>query len=149
MRDASARTRDHTLGTYRSSCHPDSRRLGFSVEWVARHVPSHMDRLGPGGARRLSARTSPIHSPGWCSSRACGEHLFQDSACIKGIDPFGIESAPHAVFMLFMLLAAGVWGGVWGLLGGLIGCLHQRRALLAFLMGAAPVLLAMTQLRTH
>jgi hypothetical protein len=67
----------------------------------------------------------------------------------KGLDPFGIESAPHAVFMVVMLLAAGLWGGGWGLLGGLIGRLHERRALLAFLIGAAPVLLAISQLRTH
>ena len=67
---------------------------------------------------------------------------------LKGVDPFGIESVPHALFMLLMLLAAGLWGGGWGLLGGLIGRLHQRRALLAFLIALAPVLLAITQLMT-
>ena len=74
-------------------------------------------------------------------------HAFSTARlAFKGLDPFGLESAPQAVFML---LAAGLWGGGWGLLGGLIGRLHQRRALLAFLIGVAPVLLAITQLRTH
>jgi hypothetical protein len=64
----------------------------------------------------------------------------------KDIDPalgFGQES-PFQVIV--MTLAAGLWGGGWGLIGGFIGRLHQRRALLALLIGAGPVLVAVLQL---
>ena len=121
-----------------------SRQIGWPVTYAATWAVYVL--AGREGSRRGPLRYALLAG----GAVALVAHTFSKARlAFKGLDPFGIESAPHAVFMLFMLLAAGLWGGGWGLLGGLIGRLHQRRALLAFLMGVAPVLLAMTQLRTE
>jgi hypothetical protein len=121
-----------------------SRRIGWPVTYPATWAVYVL--AGREGSRRGPLRYALLAG----GAVALVARTFSNARlAFKGLDPFGIESAPHAVFLLFMFLAAGVWGGVWGLFGGLIGHLHQRRALLAFLMGIAPVLLAVTQLRTH
>jgi hypothetical protein len=74
-------------------------------------------------------------------------HVFSAARLgLKGLDYLGLEFPPRAIFML---VAVSLGGAAWGLLGGLIGRLHQRRALLAFLIGVAPVLLAITQLKSR
>jgi hypothetical protein len=67
---------------------------------------------------------------------------------LKDIDPAFGGGPDSPIQVVVMTLAAGLWGASWGLFGGLIGRLRQRRALLAFVIGVGPVLLAVGQLKS-
>jgi hypothetical protein len=118
-----------------------SRQIGWPVTYPATWAVYLL--AGREGARRGPLRHALLAG----GAVALVAHSFSTARlALQGLEPFGLESAPQAVFML---LVAALWGGGWGVLGGLIGHLHQRRALLAFLIGLAPVLLAITLPRTH
>jgi hypothetical protein len=117
-----------------------SRQIGWPVTYAATWAVYVL-------AGREGSRRGPLHYALLAGGAvALVAHVFSTTRlAFKGLDPSGLESAPQVVFML---LAAGLWGGAWGLVGGLMGRLHQRRAVIAFLIGVAPVLLAITQLRS-
>jgi hypothetical protein len=123
------------------------------IAWLSREVAGPVLLTWPASwaVYVLAGREGSRHGPLRFGFLAGGSVALVASAvstarlALKGLDPFGLESPLQGIVML---LAASLWGGGWGLLGGLSVRLNQRRALLAFLIGIAPVLLAITQLKT-
>jgi hypothetical protein len=98
-------------------------------------------------AGREGSRHGSLRSALWAGGAvALVAHAVSTARlAFKGLDPSGLESPVQGVVWL---LAAALWGAGWGLLGGLIARLNQRRALVAFLIGLAPVVLSMMQLKS-
>jgi hypothetical protein len=98
-------------------------------------------------AGREGSRHGPLRSALWAGGAvALIAHAASTARlAFKGREPSGLESLVEGVVWL---LAGVLWGAAWGLLGGLIARLNQRRALVAFLIGLAPVVLSWMQLKS-
>jgi hypothetical protein len=98
-------------------------------------------------AGREGSRHRPLRSAAWAGAAVAlvAHGVSTARLAFKGLHPVELESPVQGVVWL---VAAALWGGGWGLLGGLIARLNQGRALLAFLLGLALVLLSIVQLQS-
>jgi hypothetical protein len=98
-------------------------------------------------AGREGSRHGPLRYALWAGGAVAlvAHGVSTARLAFKGLDPAEFESPLRGVVWL---LAVALWGAGWGLLGGLIARLNQRRALIAFLLGLAPVVLSMMQLKS-
>lgn len=116
------------------------RELLWLVPWPASWAVYTL--AGREGSRHGRFRHAPLAG----GAVALVAHIVSDvRVALKDVDPALGGEPDSLIKVLVLTVAAGLWGASWGLFGGLIGRLRQRRALLAFLIGIGPVLLALSQ----
>jgi hypothetical protein len=123
------------------------------IAWFSGRVLSPLPLTFPASwavytlAGREGSRHRPLRYAVWAGGAVAlvAHGVSTVRLAFKGLHPAELESPLQGVVWL---VAAALWGAGWGLLGGLIARLNQRRAVLAFLLGLAPVVLSMMKLQS-